>query len=108
MNSYSKSAYRYGVDLFYLPDSLTTGANVLWSPSDSACPYGELSAPQGRPGTIIILGHTDRSGTWPRVTEYGIAGFGEDVSQPMKDLPSTDRYLVVCNYPRQSAGDEPE
>jgi hypothetical protein len=108
VNSYSKSAYRYGVDLFYYPDSLAPGANVLRSPSDSACPYRKLSAPQGRPGTIIILGHTDRSGTGPRVTEYGMVGFGEDVSQPMPDLPPTDRYLVVCNYVHQSTSDEHE
>ena len=82
------------------------GANVLRSPSDSDGPYRELSAPQGRPDTIIILGHTDRSGTWSRVIEYGKADFGEDVSQPMPDLPSTNRYLVVCNYTRQSAGDD--
>jgi hypothetical protein len=87
------------VDLFYFPDSLAPGADRLASPADSGCPYNGLSAPQGRPGTIVILGHTDRSGTWPRVTEYGIAGFGEDASHPMKDTTdSIDRYQVLHHW----------
>ncbi|HTW91052.1 MAG TPA: DUF4190 domain-containing protein [bacterium] len=98
VNVYSKAAYRYGVDLFYFPDSLAAGANRFTSTEDSACPYRRLSAPQGKPGTIVILGHTDRSGTWPRVTEYGIVGFDKDASQPMKDSTAPNRpYLALCN-----------
>jgi hypothetical protein len=87
------------VDLFYFPDSLATGADWIQSPRDSGCPYTVLSAPQGKPGTIVILGHTDRSGTWPRVTEYGIAGFGKETSHPMKDSgASIDRYVVLYRW----------
>ena len=102
MNPYSKSAYRYGVDLFYFSDSLAAGANAVLSPDESACPYNGLTAPQGKPGTIVILGHTDRSGTWPRVTEYGIVGFGDDTSRPLRD-PATpnDRYMVLYNEGRE-------
>ena len=90
------------MDLFYFPDSLAAGADRLRSPNDSGCPYNGLSAPQDKPGTIVILGHTDRSGAWPRVTEYGIAGFNEETSRPMKDAaPSIDRYLVLCQWAEQ-------
>lgn len=98
VNTYSKTVYRYGVDLFYFPDSLAAGANRVTSPEDSACPYRRLSAPQGKPGTIVILGHTDRSGTRPRVTEYVIVGFDRDASRPMIDSGSPNHhYLVLCN-----------
>jgi hypothetical protein len=100
VNSYTKSAYRYGVDLFYFPDSLAAGANTVASPGDSACPYDGLFAPQGKPGTIVILGHTDLPGTRPRVTEYGIVGFGSDTSRPLPDPASPNgRYMVLYNYP---------
>lgn len=89
------------MDLFYFPDSLAAGAGRLRSPNDSGCPYTGLSAPQAQPGTIVILGHTDRSGTWPRVTEYGIAGFDEETSRPMKDSgASIDRYVVLYRWRR--------
>jgi hypothetical protein len=98
VNSFTKSAYRYGVDLFYFPDSLAAGVHAVASPGDSTCPYNCLSAPQGKPGTIVVLGHTDSTGTWPRVTEYGIVGFGDDASRPLRDpaLPH-DRYMVLYN-----------
>jgi hypothetical protein len=84
------------VDLFYFPDSLAAGAERLRSPNDRGCPYNGLSAPQGQPGTIVILGHTDRSGARPRVTRYGIAGFDEETSRPMKvSGVSVDRYVVL-------------
>ena len=84
------------MDLFYFPDSLAAGAERLRSPNDSGCPYNGLSAPQGKPGTIVILGHTDRSGAWPRVTRYGIVGFDEETSRPMKSPgASIDRYVVL-------------
>jgi hypothetical protein len=84
------------VDLFYCPDSLAAGAERLRSPNDRGCPYNGLSAPQGRPGTIVILGHTDRSGARPRVTAYGVAGFDEETSRPMKvSGASDDRYAVL-------------
>jgi hypothetical protein len=89
------------VDLFYFPDSLAAGADRLWSPNDSGCPYNGLCAPQAKPGTIVILGHTDRSGTWPRVTEYGITGFDEETARPMRDSgASVDRYVVLCRWRR--------
>jgi hypothetical protein len=98
VNTYSKTAYRYGVDLFYFPNSFAAGANRVMSPEDSACPYRRLSAPQGKPGTIVVLGHTDRPGSWPRVTEYGIVGFDRDASHPMIDSGSPNHhYLVLCN-----------
>ncbi len=98
VNSHTDSAYRYGVDLFYFPDSLGAGANIVTAPDDSACPYRGMSAPTGRPGTIVILGHTDRSGTWPRVTEYGIVGFDKDSSEPMREPSLDSGYLVLYNY----------
>ena len=89
------------MDLFYFPDSLAAGADRLRSPNDSGCPYNGLYAPQGKPGTIVILGHTDRSGLWPRVTEYGIAGFDEETSRPMEDSRKPiDRYVVLCRWRR--------
>ena len=89
------------MDLFYFPDSLAAGADLLRSPNDSGCPYNSLSAPQGKPGTIVILGHTERSGAWARVTEYGIAGFDEDTSRPMEDSRKPiDRYVVLCRWRR--------
>jgi hypothetical protein len=90
------------VDLFYFPDSLAAGANTAASLGDSGCPYSNLSAPLGNSGTIVILGHTDRSGTWPRVTEYGIVGFDIDTSHPLSDPASPNcRSMVLYNYARE-------
>jgi hypothetical protein len=91
------------VDLFYFPDRLAAGAERLRSPNDRGCPYNGLSAPQGKPGTIVILGHTDRSGARPRVTEYGITGFDEETSRPMRvsGASDDDRYVVLYR-PRMS------
>lgn len=91
------------MDLFYFPDSLAANVSALSSPDDSACPYNGLSVPQGKPGSIVILGHTDRSGTGPRVTEYGIVGFGEDTAHPMREPASPDnRYFLLTNYPPET------
>ena len=84
------------MDLFYFPDSLAAGAERLRSPHDRGCPYNGLSAPQRKPGTIVVLGHTDRSSARPRVTRYGIVGFDEETSRPMKvSGASDDRYVVL-------------
>ena len=84
------------MDLFYFPERLAAGAERLRSPHDPGCPYNGLSAPQGKPGTIVVLGHTDRAGARPRVTTYGIVQFDEETSRPMKDSgASVDRYVVL-------------
>jgi hypothetical protein len=93
------SAYHFGVDLFYFPDSLAAGAERLRSPNDRGCPYNGLSAPQAKPGSIVILGHTDRSGARLRVTGYSVVGFDEETSRPMKDSGAlVDRYVALYRH----------
>jgi hypothetical protein len=90
------------VDLFYFPDRLAAGAERLRSPDDRGCPYNGLSAPQSKPGTIVVLGHTDRSGARPRVTRYSIVAFDEVTSRPMKDSGAmVDRYIALY-HPRMT------
>ncbi len=78
------------MDLFYFPDTIAEGADHTSALSDSACPYAGWSAPAGKPGTIVILGYSDRSVYPPRVTEYGIIGFGKDVTAPLRNRTVPD------------------
>jgi len=66
-------------------------------PADSTCPYVGRSAPKCKPGTIVVYGHTDRAGWFPRVTEYGIIGFGEKPDGPLRDrtVPGVENYFVL-------------
>lgn len=66
-------------------------------PSDSNCPYVGKAAPARKPGTIVVYGHTDRTGRLPRVTEYGIIGFDDKVNEPLRDrtVPGVENYFVL-------------
>jgi type II secretion system protein G len=47
------------------------------------CPYDEYGAPNSMPGTIMVA--TETNGTTGNVEEYGIAGYGRSVFEPMWD-----------------------
>ncbi len=87
LNPYSGERYRYGNDLFFVAGALAPSQNALVRGSDQGCPYRELQAPGGLPGTIVILGHAAlaQSGT-KQLQEYGIAGFAREVDEPLHDV----------------------
>ena len=93
-NPYADKEYVPEHDFFYMPSRLQAGQNVLEG-RDS--PFGRISAPEGRPGTVIILGHTPDGMTAP--SEYALVGFGEDTNSPMRYYDSQGRlvYFVLHN-----------
>lgn len=97
--------YRYSVDLFYFPETLGPGACRAILPGDNACPYAGLAAPGGRPGTIVILGHTDRSRGVPTVTEYGIVGYGAETGAPLRAPWAADSGPFVLYGPGPDRAD---
>jgi len=104
LNPYTKAEYAYGTDLFYFPAQLDSGMNAILSEDDDLCPYAGYEAPQDKPGTIVVFGHTDVGGNEPFVSEYGIFGYGRDTESPFKSADGESLYYVLYS----SLSDEPE
>ena len=86
INPYSGQRYKDGKDLFYFPDRLSrSGVNSIVRADVSGCPYAGLKAPEGVPGTIVVLGYTPADALTPCPKEYAIIGFARDVSEPIFD-----------------------
>lgn len=82
VNHYTNDRYRCGHDLFYFPSHLREPIScaIKWA-SDENCPYRDLEAPKGIPGTIVILSYTPQGGIGPE--KYGIVGFGRNTDEPL-------------------------
>jgi len=109
-NPYTGVKYAYGEDLFYFPAQLEPGMNAVLSEDDDLCPYSGYEAPRGRPGTIVVFGHTDAGGKEPLVIEYGILGFGRDTDDPLKANGAAGEapYFVLYGSLSAEAESDPE
>ena len=90
-NPYTGSMYNGGTldnDLIYGDDYANAdnpGDASCGDPNSSTqtCPYDGLEAPNDIPGTIGVCTYSDENTN--ETTEYGIAGYGKDVTLPMFD-----------------------
>jgi len=83
-NPYSRARYRIGKDFFYLSDYLAeTGLNTVVDRADPRCPFVGLAAPQGMPGTILILGWATPEARGSPI-EYAIVGYGRNTGEPLR------------------------
>jgi hypothetical protein len=101
-NPYTGERYRYGVDLFYFPDWRGPGVPDAVMSTDPDCPYEDLFAPEGRPGTIVVLGWSEDRDSQRHVERYAVVGFGKDTehaihSAKMRKGTSVWTYRVRLN-----------
>jgi len=83
-NPYTHEQYHRGKDFFYRPEDLAEAElNAVVDRTDARCPYVELAAPGGVPGTIVIMG-------WPpseirgSPIEYAVIGYGRNTAEPLR------------------------
>lgn len=95
---------RYNVedeDLLYLTDILDAqGQNAQRRSDDEECPYADLEAENDLQGTIEVLGYIPDENPFLVVQEYGICGYGRDITQPMFDRDEVNEeyiYFVLHN-----------
>ncbi|HTW91519.1 MAG TPA: prepilin-type N-terminal cleavage/methylation domain-containing protein [bacterium] len=88
-------------DLNYNPDELDeSGLNAEVRSDDEACPYMDRGADNDMQGTITVLGYTPEDNPLVVVQEYGICGYGKDITEPMFDRDETTGeyiYFVLHN-----------
>jgi hypothetical protein len=83
INPYTGKHYAPGTDLFYFPDYLAQGQREIVDGSLPGCPYQGLAAPEGMPGTILVLGWTKARDGEGRVEEYAVVGYGRKTNEPI-------------------------
>jgi len=101
-NPFTGDMYRYGVDLFYFPDWRGPGKPDAVERTDPDCPYNDLFAPEGKPGTIVVLGWSAGRDSRRQVERYAVVGFGKDTghaihSAEMRKGTSVWTYRVRLN-----------
>jgi type IV pilus assembly protein PilA len=73
------------------------GQNERCLLTDPGCPYADLPAPASLQGTICIVSSVSAMNV-EAMGEYGIIGYGRDVTRPISDFAGEDvRFLVVTN-----------
>lgn len=102
VNPYTGIRYNYeDEDLLYLTDGLDEqGMNAQVRSDDDDCPYADLAAENDLQGTIMVLGYIYDTNPLECVQEYGICGYGRDVSNPMFDRDEVNEefiYFVLHN-----------
>jgi prepilin-type N-terminal cleavage/methylation domain-containing protein len=95
LNPYT--GYKYNVeneDLLYVTDALDDqGQNAQIRSDDDECPYLDLEADYQ--GTIEVLGYVpEAAADYGTVQEYGICGWGRDVTEPMFDRDATNEEWI--------------
>jgi hypothetical protein len=96
---------RYNIeeeDLSFVPDELDeTGMNAQIRSDDDNCPFDARGAESELQGEIAVLGYTPAENPLECVQEYGICGYGRDISYPMFDLDPAEEgvyiYFVLHN-----------
>jgi hypothetical protein len=83
VNPYTGEHYHRGKDFFYRPvDLAETKLNAVVDRTDARCPFAGLAAPEGMPGTIVILGWAPPEGRGsPK--EYAVVGYGRATREPL-------------------------
>ena len=79
------------------------GQNARCLSTDPGCRYANLTAPAGLQGTVCVVSYVSATNA-DAVAEYGIVGYGRDVTQPMFDIVDKGaagkqdvRYYVLTN-----------
>ena len=58
--------------------------------SDPQCPFIDLAAPGGEPGTIVVLGWSRDTDDGPQLERYVVAGYDNDTDEPMHETEWED------------------
>ncbi len=99
INPYSGVRYADGDDMFCDGAALEQGTNGYTTTNDD-CPYEGLEADGGFQGTISVLGWGWDDTYDGSMQEYGIVGWGRDITDPMNDYNSVEdirSYFVLHN-----------
>jgi prepilin-type N-terminal cleavage/methylation domain-containing protein len=103
LNPYTGIRYNLGdnVDLNWVPDELDEpGLNAQVRSDDDNCYYADREADDDAQGTISVLGYIPAENPLAVVQEYGICGYGRDVTEPMFDRDDVNDafiYFVLHN-----------
>ena len=98
INPYTGQRYNLGdnADLVQSDDELDEpGQAAQLRSEDDACPYADLTPEEEVQGSIFILGYISDYNPMEAVQEYGIAGYGRDMSQPMFDRDPSDEDIFI-------------
>jgi prepilin-type N-terminal cleavage/methylation domain-containing protein len=86
-------------DLFFICDELEEqGQNAVIRNDDEAysdCIYDARGADSEQQGTIAVLGYTPEENPLAIVQEYGICGYGRDITYPMFDRDALDQEVFI-------------
>ena len=96
LNPYTGQRYNYEEeDMLYLTDILDEqGQAAAKRSDDELCPYADLSAENELQGTIEVLGYVPEYNPLLVVQEYGICGYGRDISMPMFDRDEVNEEFI--------------
>jgi len=96
LNPYTGQRYNYEEeDMLYLTDYLDEqGQAAATRSDDDLCPYTDLSAENELQGTIEVLGYVPEYNPLLVVQEYGICGYGRDISMPMFDRDEVNEEFI--------------
>ena len=103
VNPYTGIRYNLGdvEDLELVYDELTDpGTNAQVRSDDDECPYADREASDDAQGTIAVLGYNPDTNPLDVMEEYGICGYGRDVTEPMFDRDEVNEeyiYFVLHN-----------
>jgi prepilin-type N-terminal cleavage/methylation domain-containing protein len=103
MNPYTGIRYNLGdaEDLVLVADELDApGLNAQTRSDDEDCYYADREADDGAQGTIAVLGYIPDENPLAVMQEYGICGYGRDISEPMFDRDEVNEefiYFVLHN-----------
>ena len=88
-------------DMLYDYDELTdAGQNAQVRSDDDNCPYSAREADNDLQGTIAVLGYVPDDNPNDVVQEYGICGYGKDITECMYDRDEVNEefiYFVLHN-----------
>jgi prepilin-type N-terminal cleavage/methylation domain-containing protein len=102
LNPYTGIRYNYDEeDLVYSSDELEEqGQNSAIRSDDELCLYADRASDNDLQGAIAVLGYIPEGNPLNVVQEYGICGYGRDITEPMFDRDEANEefiYFVLHN-----------
>jgi prepilin-type N-terminal cleavage/methylation domain-containing protein len=102
LNPYTGQRYNFeDEDLVFAYDELgEPGLCASVRSDDDDCPYADRTPDEELQGSIAVLGYTPDTNPLNVVQEYGICGYGRDISNPMFDRDEVNEefiYFVLHN-----------
>jgi prepilin-type N-terminal cleavage/methylation domain-containing protein len=89
---------RYNIDdedLVYVYDEVDEqGFLTQVRSDDDDCPYADRAADNDMQGTIAVLGYMPEENPLEVVQDYGICGYGRDITNPMFDRDETNEEFI--------------